>query len=37
MPPLPGNKSAVIAGVMAMHPFFFGRVKKKMNSVDGHG
>jgi len=25
---LPGNKSTVIAGVMAMHPFFFDRVKK---------
>jgi len=37
MPRLPGNKSTVIAGVMAMHPFLFGRVKKKMNSVDGHG
>jgi hypothetical protein len=32
MPPLPGNKLTVTAGAMAMHPFLFGRVKKKMNS-----
>jgi len=32
MPPLPGNKLTVIAGVMTMHPFLFGRVKKKKNN-----